>query len=302
RWTSYPNGVDDPGALNIELDVLSSYFGIPAGDIGSSTITIEGISLTDLQQSQRFANMNIVVKAGMTKGLPLANPQQKGVILQGVVWESFANWVGTEMNLNFVIVPGDYAITRPGNFVLDWKKGQPLSEALANTLQTAFPDYALVMNIGQYSVDYPVLHQCSTLTALAKFVKSITATKTFKGVDIGKLNGNTIVVSDGSVQSTAVALAFTDLIGQPKWVGVDTMQFVTVLRSDIQVNSIVQMPKGLQDAPGIVQTGAAAYPSQLHYTTTFQGPFLVQQVRHIGNFRDPNGQSWISVFQAVVNG
>ena len=302
-WTSYPNGANDPGALNVEIDVLSSYFGIPSGDIGSSTITIEGISLEDLQQAKNFAYQTITLKGGMKAGLPLAQPQQAGLLLQGQVWESFANWVGTEMNLTFVIVPGDYSISRPGNIVLNWQKGQSLADALATTFSTAYPDYATTIAIGsQYVTDHQVLAYYPTLQALAKFVKSVTKTPTFPGVDIGKLNGNTIVVSDGSQPSPPVQLEFIDFVGQPKWVGVEAMQFTTVMRHDIQVNSQVVMPKGLQDAPGIVQTGAAAYPSQLHYKTSFQGPFIVQSVRHIGNFRDPNGQSWISVFQAVVGG
>ena len=300
-WTSYPNGQNDPGALNVEIDVLASYFGIPAGDVGSSTITIEGVSLVDLQQPRNFAYQTITVKAGMKKGLPLAQPEQAGLILQGEVWESFANWVGTEMNLSFVIVPGGFTVSRPGNIVLDWKQGQSLSKALTTTFSIAYPNYAIDNSIGgQYVTDHDILAYYPTIQALAKFVKSRTKTPTFSGVDIGKLNGNTIVMSDGTKPAPPVQLNFIDFVGQPKWVGVDTMQFVTVMRHDIQVNSIVQMPKGLQDAPGIVQTGAASYPSQLHYKTSFQGPFLIQAVRHIGNFRDPNGQSWISVFQATV--
>ena len=300
-WTSYPNGSNDPGALNVEIDVLSSYFGIPAGDVGSSTITIEGISLEDLQQAKNFAYQTITLKGGMKAGLPLAQPQQAGLLLQGQVWESFANWVGTEMNLTFVVVPGDYSISRPGNIVLNWQKGQSLADALATTFSIAYPTYTVAMDIGsQYVTDHQVLAYYPTIQALAKFIKATTKTTSFSGVDVGIINGNTIIVSDGSQPSKAVQLQFIDFVGQPKWVGVDTMQFVTVMRHDIQVNSRVLMPKGLQDAPGIVQTGAASYPSQLHYKTSFQGLFLVQSVRHIGNFRDPNGQSWVSVFQATV--
>ncbi len=301
-WSSYPHGVNDPGALNVEIDVLSSYFGIPAGDIGSSTITIEGVSLAELQQAQRFAGQYITLRGGMGKGLPLANPQQAGLLLQGQIFESYANWVGTEMNLSFVVVAGGYTIANPGNLVVNWQKGESLEQALATTLSIAYPDYAApIIQLGKnYAVDYPVVATFPTLHALGKWLKSFTKTATFSGVDIGKKNGNVIVVSDGSKPTPPVQIKFTDFVGQPKWVGVETMQFVTVMRADLQVNSYVVLPKGLQDAPGIVQTAASSYPSQIDYKTSFQGQFVIQSVRHVGNFRDPQGQSWISVFQGAA--
>ena len=296
RWTSYPNGKSDPGALNVQLDLLSSTFAVP---MGNSTVSIDGIALSDLLQAQQFAGMQIVVKGGMQAGLPLANPAQAGVLLQGQIFQSFGNWVGTDMNLNFVIIPSSFTFANPGNFVVNWQPGQQLSDALATTLNAAFPGIGRVMNIGPYVTNHPAIGYYHNLTQLARWVKSVTKSPTSRGVDISLLNSGQILISDGSVKTSAVQLAFTDLVGQPKWIDQNTMQFSTIMRADIQVATSVKMPVGLQNAPGIVQTAASSLPSSLKYKTSFQGEFIIQAVRHVGNFRDPDGAQWVTVFQAA---
>lgn len=295
-FTSYPNGKNDPGALNVQLDLLSSTFAVP---MGNSTISIDGIALADILEAQQFAGMQIVVKGGMQAGLPLANPSQAGVLLRGQIFQSFGNWVATDMNLNFVIVPSTYTFANPGNFVLNWKPGQSLADALAATLNAAYPGVARIMNIRDYVTNAPKVAYYHTLPQFARWLKSATKSKTSSGVDIAILNNGQIFVSDGSVKGTAVQLAFTDLVGQPKWVDQNQMQFSTVMRADIQVGSYVLMPVGLQNAPGIVQTAAASLPSSLKYKTSFQGQFVIQSVRHIGNFREPDGTQWVTIYQAA---
>ncbi len=302
QWTSYPNGKNDPGALNVELDLLSSFYGIPDGDVGNSTITIHGVPLSDLQQAQNFYGSNIAVLGGMKKGLPLAVPAQSGVLLQGQIFQSFANWQRTEMNLSFVVVPSGNTISSPGNFVFNWQKGQSLAAALSATLSVVYPKpkYKILMQIGSgYSTATQKPHYVPTLTEFSKYILQLTETQSTEGVNIALWNNNTVLVTDGTVkQAKPTQLLFTDLIGQPKWVAPNTMQFSTVMRADINVGAMVLMPKNLPNAPGSVTTTAAAAPSQLKYKVSFQGQFIVQSVRHIGNFRDPDGTAWSTIFEA----
>jgi hypothetical protein len=296
-WSSQQKGVDDPGALNIEFDFFEYVYAIP---MGNSTLTIEGVSLEDLQQAPQFAGQQLSMKAGMSAGLPLANPTQAGLVLAGQIFQSFGNWAGTEMTLDFVVIPSLYTVSSPGNIVLNWKKGTTLQQALATTLSIAYPNTTAVFRIAQHINSHDDIGAYSTLSNLAKHVKSVTKSPTSPGVDIVYLNtANTIIVLDGSVQTNPTQLQFTDLIGQPTWTDVNVMQFTTVMRADIGVGTVIKMPQGLQDVPGIVTTTAAAFPSQLKYKTAFQGTFLVQSVRQIGNFRDPNGASWATIFQCV---
>lgn len=296
-WTSYPGGKNDPGALNVEIDLLAGVYAVP---LGNSTVTIDGIALADLLQAQQFAGMDIAVKGGMQAGLPLANPSQNGVLIRGQVYQSFGNWVGTDMNLNFVIIPSRYTFDIPGNFVVNWAKGQPLADALAVTLNAAYPGVARVMNIGAHTLGRAEVAHYHTLTQLARWVKSVTKSPNSRGVDIAITSDGQILVTDGSTPGNAVQLAFTDLVGQPKWTDQNLMQFSTVMRADIQVGGLVLMPKGITNAPGIVTTSAEALPSSgLKYKTSFQGQFIVQSVRHVGNFREPDGSQWITTFQAA---
>jgi hypothetical protein len=144
-----------------------------------------------------------------------------------------------------------------------------------------------------------VNHSVTTLTEMAQFIKSITN----QMVSISANNAGTIVCYDGTNPNgnAAIQLLFNDLIGQPKWVNVNTMQFTSFMRADMQIGSLVTMPKGLPNAPSSVTTAGASLPSSLKYQSAFQYPsqFTITGVRHIGNFRDPDGSSWATVFEAI---
>ena len=84
-YTSHPNNIYDPAALNIEYDALVGPYGTPNG---ASTVTVYGIPLQDLTQAQQFAGMTLELKAGMRAGLPLVNPAQAGTILKGTIFQS----------------------------------------------------------------------------------------------------------------------------------------------------------------------------------------------------------------------
>lgn len=239
----------------------------------------------------------------MQAGLPLAVPSQAGLLLQGQILQGFGNWIGTEQSLSLVVSPSVFTLGNPGNFVFNWQPRQLLSDALSATLNTAYAgqSYFLKMSIGNnYATASPITHTIPTLTKFAQFLHRLNGVS---GVNISVAN-NTILVTDGSTQKTAKEILFTDLIGQPKWVDQLTMQFMTVMRADIQPATYVTMPVGFQNSPGLVTTTVGAQTITpglaLKYKTAFQGKFIVQSIRHVGNFRDPDGASWATIFQAVV--
>jgi hypothetical protein len=316
-WSSQnANGSNNNQALQIEMDV-AVYFG-SAGDMKSS-LFLYGVSLDDLKQSHNFKSLAIEVRGGMSKGLPLATPSQYGTLFTGFIWEVYGNWVGTDMELGFAIMPTEYTADKPGAFTFRWAKGQTLATALGNTLSIALPGYKQNITISP-SLVAPATHHghYRTLGELADTVTQFTklnfagTSQNYPGVLIGVFNGS-VIVTDGTTSQSALQIDFTDFIGQPTWVEVDTLQFQAVMRSDIGLGRFVQMPRFLSNAatklgkqganniPGFITQSAAAMPSQVRYLSTFSGPFLVKSLRQVGNSRSASGEGWVTVVSCLPN-
>lgn len=297
-WTSHPNGTYDPGALQIEYDALIGPYGTPSG---ASTVTVRGIPLQDLSQTQQFAGMTLELKAGMAApGLPLISPSQAGSILKGTVFQSFGNWEGEEQTLDFVVIPGVYTASNPGNILLDWSAGEQLSAALTQTFSIAYPGTQVLMNISNDLVqNHDEPHICGTLDQLAQVVGDITEGIFDNRVTIG-IQAGKIVVFDTKYKSSPIQLNFNDFVGQPTWIGVNTIQVKMVARADLQMGAMVRMPQGLQNAPGVIATTAASSPSTVKYQTAFQNNFIVQELRQIGNFRSADARQWTTIANCLV--
>ncbi len=297
EWTSHPNGKFDPGAWDIEFDIPISPGSVPTG---AHTITIHGVSLQDLTQANDFAGMSLILRGGMQAGLPLANPKQVGLLEAGYIYQSFGNWEGTEMTLDFVVYPPIFTFQKPGNIVLNWTAGMELSTALKNCLSTAFPGIPVVANLTTDMVQaHDEIGIFSTFDQLAQFVHQLTEIRTLNPVFIVNQGGQ-IYVYDTQTNPSPIQIAFTDLVGQPTWIEPQTIQVKTVLRGDIQVGSTVSLPKGLQDRPGFVLTAAKSTPSSIKYKTAFTGNFMVSEMRHVGHSRNPDGTSWVTIMNCVI--
>ena len=310
KWTSYPNGQADPHALNISFDMA-----ISPGDLvaGQSSIVIEGISLDNLSNAQKYGitikdgavttGANLVLKGGMKAGLPLASPDESGLLVKGSVYQSWGTWVGTDMSLSFLVVPAIYTQENPGGFVFQWKVGQKISDAITKTLSTVYGALPIVIQLG---TDVIAIREdqgfYATFQQFAQHVQKVTkgrVSPTYGGVRMA-FNQGTIYVFDGtSTTPKQVALRFEDFVGQPTWVLPNTIQVKTILRGDIQVGSVLKFPQGFQSAPGFVQNTPTSYPGINKYQSAIQGTFLVNQIRHIGNFRDPDGGAWATLFNCI---
>jgi len=296
-WTSHPNNILDPGALQIEYDALVLPYGTPAG---ASTITLHGISLQDLTQSQQFAGMTLELKAGMRAGLPLANPAQAGTILKGEVFQCFGNWEGLDQTLDFVVIPGGYTTSNPGNFLLDWAAGMQLVDALKQTFSVAYPGMPISINTdGDFVQNHDEPHICDTLDELAQIVGDLTEGIFDNRVSIG-IQAGKIVVYDQNYSPPPIQLVFTDFVGQPTWIAVNTIQIKMVARADLQMGASVRMPQGFQNLPGFVSASQASFPSTIKYKTAFQNDFFIQELRQVGNFRSPDATQWATIANCVL--
>jgi len=303
-YTSFVNGQTLPGAWNVELDIPVVQQAAPQG---YANVTIWGISRQEISQASDLNGMNIAVYGGMQKGLPLANPAQAGLLVQGTVFQAYGNWIGTAQTLDLVISPGMTTAASPGGFgtlaqpkniVLNWKAGTTLSAALKTTLSTAFPGMPSNININAGLVRpndevtfYPTLEQ------LAQYVRStsrdIIKTANYPGVSIAPDKaGSSLNVYDSS-SGTPKQIDFIDLIGQPTWLQPRTVSIKTVMRADLTMGQSILLPKA------VVTNTAAAATSIANQQPSFQGSYDIISLRHVGNFRQPSADSWVSVIDAT---
>lgn len=302
-YTSYDGQNSLPGALQIELDIPLSSYATPMKGAG---IRIWGISLGEIASA---ADMNpkyvgndlkvftIAIEAGMQAGLPLANPEQAGLIMEGSIFQAFGNWLGTEQTLDIILGPDLGTNANPKNIAFNWTKGQRLDAAISQTLDTAFPGKLQNINISPdlvFNADQPGFY--STLEQFAVYVKqasmSIIGSADYAGVDIFLQNG-AFYVTDGTTQQKPKEIAFQDLIGQPTWIGPPLqIQFKTVMRGDLAIGDYVRLP------PSIVTTTGTDTAALVNLNVAFAGTFRITEMRHVGSFRQADAASWVTTFNA----
>lgn len=292
-YTSLAGGKVDPGALQMEMDLPVYTFSAP---MGNAYVRLTGVSLETVGQASDFNGAPIKVYGGMSAGLPLAKADQSGLLVQGTVFQAFGNWIGTDTSLELIIITNGGATQGdPVNLTIDWKKGTALGDAIKTTMGTAFPDYTVNINISQNLVlgeDEAGFYQ--TIEQFAAYVERVSQAilgGDYRGVQI-TLQEKTFNVFDGTAQASPKTIDFNDLIGQPTWIGPGQIQFNCVLRADLSVGAYVKMP------PAQVGVAPAAAASPFRDKSVFQGSFQIDMVRHVGSYKQPDAQSWISTFNA----
>lgn len=297
-WASFVNGKDIPGALNIELDAPVFTQATP---MGRAWVRVWGISLQEIRQASQLTNFGLKMSAGMSPGLPLANQKQYGPVLQGKVYQALGNWQGTDQTLDLFVYPDVGTLDNQVNLTLHWPANTMLAQALQNMLQTAYPSFTIQVNINSGLVQ--ARDEDGTFTSLEGLAQwcrekslSIVGTENYLGVAFSAV-GTAIVVYDNGIPpdaaTSAKKIAFTDMIGQPVWLDFPTISFKTVMRSDISVGDYIELPPNVATA-----TPGSLIGTPLRSSFAVQGTYQVQVVRHLGNFRQPDGDSWVTAFNA----
>ncbi len=301
-----PDGTFNPAALQVELDIPVAAQGYP-GDAGAF-VQIWGLGLQDIGSAFNLApkpataraaatlGANMTIFGGMSAGLPLANPAEQGPLVKGSVINAFGNWILTDQTVTMILVPPTGAPTTPMNLVLNWKAGQPLSAALQSTLSIAFPGIPVRMSISpNLTLNHDQQGYYQSLDELNDILlaqsKTIIKTPGYQGVRC-IANGTNITVTDNTTPPAPKMIAFTDLIGQPTWIDTNTIQSKLVMRGDLAINDIIRLPATLQTTTGNAQLN-------FQDRTTFSGNFLITDLHHFGNFRQPDAASWNTTVNMV---
>lgn len=313
-FTSFPMSVNattfitsqqtDPGALNFEIDAPISAYHAPQG---SAWVRIWGVGLKMLSQASNLNGANIKVKAGMQAGLPLANPKQAGLILQGQVFQAFGNWQGVDQTLELMIIAG--GLEPDDGFTLNWQDGQELQDALSECLSPltqadggtpapytlGTPQIQSTVGVGQCASWFP------KLSDVANFVqqRTVDPDSNYPGVQIA-ISGSTIGIFDYTVTpDTITQLQFQDFVGQPTWISATQISFKMVMRADLTIGSQVKFPAGIKAPFALTSQGAAQPNTPASSNLTFQGSFNITEAHFFGNLRQPDAESWVVAFVAV---
>ena len=287
-------GEHNPNGLMLEFDIPVAGFHDCAGNGNNGYIRLHGIPISMIQQAANFQNAEIELYAGMSKGLPLVNPEQRGLIVQGQAFQSFGNWQGENTHIEFVLMP---LASQVGNYTFQWKKGDKMIGMIEQVLKRNHPDYTVKSKIKDNLVlTNDESGAYSTISQFARYVfntsRSIVTDQGYQGVTI-IVQGKTIIVQDGSSQKKPKDIKYTDIIGQPTWLSIAEMQFKAVIRSDLFVGDFIKIPES------VIKQSSRSMQTFKKNNTTFNGTFQISQIRHVGNSRQPDANSWCTIINCL---
>ncbi len=260
------------------------------------------VMVGSLQDVPRY---NRVGGRGIDKSIaPLAADATAGVIgaLAQLASSGFENIGGVT---SYFFGQGG-TVAKPLNIVHNMMPNMLLSDAIKKTLNVAFPNAKINISISpSLKLAYQDAGMYQSLPQYAAYIKqlshSILGSDKYGGVRMSS-HGPSIDVWDATggptsvVSGNKVTMGFVDLIGQPSWIGVNSINFKTVMRSDIHIGMFVKLPPTLMTV-----TQAAGYEGAKAGVMAFDGDFVITSVTHIGDFRNPDGNAWCTVYEAATS-
>ena len=286
---------DNYSCLQVDLDIYQAAAHTPA-PLGS--ITLYGVSFDDINQTNYLPGALIQVFVGMTAGLPFANPDQIGLIVQGTILQAFGNWQGNNVALSLIITGGAVDPTESINLPLTWRKGDTLTKAVTDALQTGY----IGTNVtGSFSPNLVAVQDeialYDNLKTFSVWVnsasKAINPSLTYSGASIVNTSSGFVLYDNLSTQSENTLINYTDLIGNITWLNVATISAKVVMRADLEVGNYISFPAL---AP-VVNTASFA---QFRNKLAFEGIFQITRLRHQGSSRQASADSWVTVIEATV--
>jgi hypothetical protein len=278
--------------LNIELNAVIN----DLSQTGTATLKVFNLPLKYFLRQSDFRGKTILIKGGMSKGLPLANPAQQGILLFGEIQYCIGE---REKGTNFLTFSIIYtAATPPKNgFILDWKKGTKLKDALKNTFQNAgvtANNFNINLDDNKWIAPQDVKAGYQSDKQFATYLDYITKGEVKMAVNAP---AKTYLITDNSKTTPKPkVISIFDFIGQPTWTegtGNDgkptaNVALPVVLRGDIYWWDEIE----IQD-PQVSKVGvSAAIGLPDNARVGFTGKVRVFQITHIANYSATGGENW----------
>jgi hypothetical protein len=322
----HDDGTFNPGALEVEFEISNAFGHILAAQ---THIRIHNPTLEMIQNARQYNGCICTIEAGFKSGLPLANPNLAGVVGFGVVQNTFANWMGTDLVLDFLLYASadfgspdlaysvDTGAGSPFPYSFQWGKGY--SSNLIDALKSTFGYQGLTVTGSLNSKlniqpDPPIKDVKYNFQTFASFINKMSIGivdpsdyqkggqggnfQKYPGVSLFYIPGSKqILAYDGTAAASnkAINLALEEFIGQPTWLNsLGVMQSVHPMRSDVSLGFDIQYPSSLPTLASAQYIGAG----RNLLVNPSQGPLRVQQVRHAGRFRDTSATGWVTYIDA----
>lgn len=297
---------DNPsGALNVVFDAQTLGQDL---NYSGTTVSIYGLPLSFLSQSVNLLKAQFTMYAGFQAGLPLANPAQSGMIIQGVTYKAYGNWEGINQTLNLIVDQSAAFVLdgRPVSLIMSGKKGELLSDVLARSLNTSLNSGVSEEKKREISVnisDAFVLHEdwnspYKNIFSLSQFLKRLfpdgLTSEQYSGIQLVCQKGR-IDIFDGTHANEPIPILAHELIGQPTWVERLRVSFKTPMRADLQVGDIITLPL---DVLSVLAVNNSLWRLNKN-TVNFTGTFQILSMRHIGEYRNPSGDAWVTTFEVA---
>ena len=292
RWRSHDeNGTVKDGFLRVEINAQVS---VQSQASSNTSVKIWGVPLKYLSQKYNMNGMKMEVYGGMAKGLPIANEAQRGLLFRGEIIRTYPMWENTSICINFIAIA--YAKTKridDKSFIFKWSKGQKLSDAIKQT----FLDISSIdIRISDQLVNnFDEIAHFSTIQDFGRYIKqrskSLLILNNYTGVDFAFENEK-LIFTDNTVQQTKKAkiIDFKDFIGQPTWQHVVNIDVRLVMRGDLMINDVVNLPDRLN---------AIYNPEHLGFNQrdllSFTGDWIINTIQHVGDSRNLSGDAWVTM-------
>jgi hypothetical protein len=178
----------------------------------------------------------------------------------------------------------------PVNLIHNMQPGQFLGDAIKQTINAAFPGVDVVTLLSSaLKLNFNDSGFYQSLSQYTGYLKTLSSSL-MGGPGISVFaHGKVLTHTDWTQPGATVQLDYTDLIGQPTWVGPDMINFSSVLRADLIPPCTISLPETLFATAWTTNMNMRDVPSMM---TTFTGTFLLYKVRHIGDSRSPDGSQW----------
>ena len=291
-----PTGRNNGAALRIEFDIPLAGYSVP---MDGSFIRVWGISFDTIGQAHNFNDQFVSLSLGMTNGLPLANANQVNQVFSGKIFQAFGNFQGTNLSLDLIIIPATGSPQYPVNLAFNASKNQSLGNAAAISIRNAYSNYFKVVDNSSQDIiwtegtwgTFSDLHaMAQKLNAMSKVVNT---DPNYAGIDI-YVNQKTITIDDGTAPAPEpTQINFNDMMSQPTWLNLITIQLELVARGDLSNLQYVKLP------PFVGQNNNQSQ-SRWRDNSTFTGIGKIIRTRHIGDLRQPTGTAWRTVIDVLM--